>query len=102
GKVLHRNAVGDHWTEVELVGLKQRGHLIPGLVHAAAVDALHGCAFEDHFFCEVEFDGAGGNSEQRHAATKTQDFESCSNGLGTSGHFQNHVHAGAASMVHHD
>src|SRR5271157_403979 len=88
--------------QVKLVGLQQRGHLIPGLVHAASVNALHGRAFENHFFCEVEFDGAGGNSEQRHAATKTQDLESCSDRLGSPGHLQHDVHAGAASVVHHD
>src|SRR5208282_1083562 len=76
--------------------------LIPGLVHAAAVDALHGCAFEDHFFCEIEFDGAGRNAEERHAATETQDFESCSNGLGAARHFQHDINAGAARVVHHD
>src|ERR1039457_864469 len=66
-KILHCYAIGDDGMQVELVGLEQRGHLIPGLVHAAAVDALHGRAFEDDFFREVEFDWLGGNSQQRHA-----------------------------------
>src|ERR1019366_3013917 len=97
-----RNTVGDHGMQVKLVGLEQCGHLIPGLVHAASVDALHGRAFEDDFFREVEFDWLGGNSEEGHAATETQDFESCSDGFGAPGHLQHDVHAGAAGVVHHD
>src|SRR5271157_6108157 len=88
--------------QVELVGLEQRGHLIPRLVHATAVNALYGGAFENHFFCQVEFDGAGGNAEEGHAATETQDLESCSDRLGSPGHLQNDIHAGAAGVVHHD
>src|SRR5664280_1436269 len=101
-EVLHCYAIRDHGMQVELVGLEQRGHLVPGLVHAAAVDALHGCAFEDDFFREVEFDWLGGNPEKGHAATETQDLEACSDGFGPSGHLQHDVDASAAGVVHHD
>src|SRR5208337_2037016 len=88
--------------QVQLVGLEQCSHLVPGLVHAASVDALHGCALEDDFFCKIELDGTGGNSEEGHAAAETQDFESCSNGFCSPGHLQHDVHAGAAGVAHHN
>src|ERR1035441_6100749 len=101
-EILHCYAIGNDGMQVELVGLEQRGHLVPGLVHAAAVDALHGRAFEDDFFREVKFDWLGGNSEEGHAAAETQYLESGSDGFGSPGHLQHDVDAGAIGVVHHD
>src|SRR5439155_24909113 len=53
GEIFHRDAVGDHGMKIELAGFEERGHLIPGLVHAAAVDALNRDAFEDDVFGEI-------------------------------------------------
>jgi hypothetical protein len=58
------------------------------LVHAAAVDTLNGCALEDDFFGEIQFDWLGRDSEEEHAATETQDLEPCSDGIGSSCHLQ--------------
>src|SRR3974390_2264283 len=46
-ELLGLEAVGDHLRHVE-ARLEQRGHLVPGLEHLAAVDALDDEAFEDH------------------------------------------------------
>src|SRR6266851_6710256 len=42
GKILHCDAVGDHRMQIEFAALEQSGHLVPSLIHAASVDALHG------------------------------------------------------------
>src|SRR6266478_4016319 len=59
-KIFHRDAVGDDRMQVELAALEQRGHLIPGLIHAASVDALDGDAFEDDVVREVQWNRFAG------------------------------------------
>ncbi len=81
-KVFHGDAIGDHGMKVELAMLEQRGHLIPGLVHAAAVDALHGDALKDDVFGEVERNRLGGKAEKRDASAAPHDVEGGSNGVG--------------------
>src|SRR5262249_39225957 len=43
-KIFQGDAIRDHGPQIQLSPLEQRGHLVPGLVHAAAVDALNGDA----------------------------------------------------------
>src|SRR5271154_5830734 len=73
-KILHRNAVGDHGMQVELAGLEQCGHLIPRLIHAASVDALHRDALENNVFGEVQRDGLGGQAEEGNSSTAPHDI----------------------------
>src|SRR5580704_13210574 len=42
GKILHRYSIRNHRMQIEPSTLQQSRHLIPGLVHAASVDALNG------------------------------------------------------------
>src|SRR5450631_1544455 len=56
-EIFHRDAVGYHGMQVEVVALEQRGHLVPGLVHAAAVDTLNGDAFENNVLGKIQRDG---------------------------------------------
>src|SRR5690349_16924459 len=57
GEILHGDPIGDDRVQVELSGLEKRSHLVPGLVHAAAIDALHGGAFENDVVGQINFDG---------------------------------------------
>src|SRR5271157_3442651 len=82
GKIFHRDAVGDYGVKIEASALEQGGHLVPGLVHAAAVDALNGEAFEDDVFGEVERDGFRGEAEERDASAAADDVEGGADGVG--------------------
>jgi DNA-binding CsgD family transcriptional regulator len=53
-KIPHRDAVGDDRMQVELAVFEQSRHLIPGLVHAAAINALDGDALEDNVLGKIE------------------------------------------------
>ena len=50
---LEREAVGDDGAGVELAGAEEAPHLVPGLVHLAAGDAVEGESLEDHVAGEV-------------------------------------------------
>ena len=65
--------------------------MVPGLVHAAAVDALNGDAFEDDVFGEIQRDGFRGEAEEGDAASAAHDVEGGADGVGVSGHFENDV-----------
>src|SRR5690606_14571268 len=65
-ELLHREAVGDHGRHVE-ARLEQGDHLVPGLEHLAAVDALDRQALEDHVV-PVDRDLAAGDAEERDLA----------------------------------
>jgi len=81
--------------KIEASALQQGGHLIPGLVHAAAIDALNGEAFEDDVFGEIQRNRFRGEAEQRNASAAPNDVEGGSDGVGMAGHFEDHVHAKA-------
>src|SRR5581483_9104180 len=102
GKIFHRDSVGNDRMKVKLSGFEQGSHLIPGLVHAATINALDGDAFEDDVFGEIKRNGLGGKSEERNASAATNDVESCSNSVGMSSHLEDHVHAIASCLFHHD
>src|SRR5205823_2565875 len=91
-EVFHRNAISNHRMQIELARSEQRGHLIPGLVHQAAIDALNGCAFEDDVVGEVQFNWLRRNAEEGDAAAEAQNLESCSDCVGLASHLQHHVY----------
>src|SRR5580704_1838856 len=101
-EVFHGDAVGNYRVQVELAGLEQGGHLVPGLVHAAAVDALDGEAFENDVFGEVERDRLGSQAKKGDAAPAAHDVEGCSDRTGVTGHFEDSVDAGSAGALHDD
>src|SRR5712691_9025892 len=102
GEVFHGDAVGDHGMQIEFAGFEQSGHLVPGLIHAASVDALHRDAFENNIFGKIQRDGPGGQAEQGNHPAAAHDIESCANRVGMASHFENHVHAQAARLFHHN
>src|SRR5580700_5116797 len=102
GKILHRDAICDCGMQVQFAGFEQSGHLIPGLVHAASVDTLHRDAFENNVFGKVQRDGLGSETEQRNSSAAAHDVEGGANRLGMPRHFQNHVNAQAAGLLHHN
>src|SRR5271170_6902100 len=97
-KILHRDAVGNHRMKIEASALQQSGHLIPGLVHAAPIDALNGDAFKNDVFGEIERNGLRRKAEERDAPAASHDVECGSNGIGMAGHFKNYVHTEASSF----
>src|SRR4051812_21767454 len=87
--------------QVQFAGLEQRLHLVPGLVHASAIDALHRDALKNYVFGKVQRDGLGGQAEQGDATTASHNVEPCSDGVGVAGHLQHHVNAQSSRRVHH-
>src|SRR5208337_1029969 len=102
GKIFHRDAVGDYGVKIEASALEQGGHLVPRLVHAAAIDALNGQAFEDDVFGEVELNRFRGESEQRDASAAAHDVEGGADRVGMASHLENHVHAQASGFLGDD
>src|SRR5439155_24002814 len=92
-EVAHGDAVGDHRVELELAVLEQRLHLVPGLVHQAAIDALHGSAFENEIFREVQLYWLGGNAEQRDAPAQSQNIKPQADARGFAANLQNNIYA---------
>src|SRR5579884_1887126 len=62
-KVLEREGFAKQRIEVKAAALEQRSHLHPGLVHAAAEDALQGDAARDEQAIEIECNGLAGDAE---------------------------------------
>src|SRR5208282_2922465 len=96
-KILHCNAVRNYRMQIELAILEQRSHLIPGLVHAAAINALNRDALENNVFRKIQRDGLGSETEKGNASAAPHNVESCSNGVGMTGHFQHRVDPQTAS-----
>jgi hypothetical protein len=101
-EIFHGDAVGDDGMKIQLAAFEQRRHLIPGLIHAASVDALDGDAFEDDVFGEVQRDGLGGETEEGDAAAASDDVEGCSDRVGMAGHFKDDIDAEASGFFHDD
>src|SRR4051794_21895526 len=81
----------DHGRDVQ-TGMDQHRHLVPGLIHLAAVDALDGDHVEDHFgpveryfFCR--------NAEHGNLAAVRHVVDHVAEGRAVPGHFQPHVEA---------
>src|SRR5437899_9586671 len=94
-EILQRHTIGDYRREVKLAGLEQRLHLVPGLIHQAAVDALHDCAFKDQVFGDVHLDRNRRDTKQGDTPAEAQNVESCLDAIGMSGHLEHHVDSSA-------
>src|SRR5579864_5472845 len=99
GEIFHCDAIRDHRVQVELAGFQQRGHLVPGLIHAAAVDALDGDPLEDDVLGEIQRDGLGGQPEERDAPAAAHDVECRSDGARVAGHLEDDIHAKSACSL---
>src|SRR5580704_12695284 len=88
--------------QIEFTVLEKRGHLIPGLVHATAVDALDGDALKNNVFGKVERDGLGRKTKERNAPTSAHYVEGGANGIGMSRHFEHRVDAQTVGALHDD
>src|SRR5271156_1102977 len=88
--------------QIEFAGLQQRRHLIPGLVHAAPIDALYGDALKNNIFGKIQRDGLGGQAEEGNPAASPHDVEGGSNRIRMARHLEHHVDAEAAGFLHHD
>ena len=69
---LEREAVGDDRPRVELAGPEEPPHLVPGLVHPPAGDAVEREALEDHVAREVHFGGAARRAQQVDPAAQSR------------------------------
>src|ERR1700686_1078041 len=78
-EIFHRNPIGDYGMQIEFPALEQRRHLIPGLVHAASVNALHRNAFENDVLGKVYGDGFRSQPQQRNPPAAAHDVERSSN-----------------------
>ena len=67
---LERKAVGDDRARVELAGAEEAPHLVPGLVHLAAGDAVEREPLEDHVAGEVHLGRAAGRAQQVDPAAR--------------------------------
>src|SRR5690349_8388480 len=88
--------------EIELPALQQCGHLVPGLVHAPAVDALKCDALENDVFGEVDRDGFVGQAKEGDASAAPHDVEGCSYRIWVACHFEHYVHSQAAGLLGND
>src|SRR5690606_8395876 len=78
----------------------QLGHLVPGLVHAPAVDALHGQALEDDPV-PVHARALGQDAEQGHLAAVVHRVEHVVEGVRVAAHLQTDVEAVHVQVGHH-
>src|SRR5690348_2974740 len=92
GETVEREAFVEERLEIETVGFEERGHLLPGLEHFAAVNSLHDGAFEDHVADQIERDRLAGNAEERGASALTEHLKALANAGGIAAHFEEDVH----------
>src|SRR5580704_3280014 len=85
------HAVGDDAGDVETT-LKHDRHLVPGLVHLAAVDAADGELVEDDLV-PVDGDVFGGDAEHGDLCAVAHVCEHLAEGAGVAGHFEADVEA---------
>src|SRR5690606_4625152 len=98
--LLHREPVGDDRAHVETC-LQEVAHLVPGLEHLPAVDALDVEALEDDFV-PVDGDVPAGDAEQRHLASVDDRVEDLAEGTRSSRHLHGDVEALCHTEVGHD
>src|ERR1700683_1607243 len=89
--VLVAEAVSDDGRDVDAGG-DEDGHLVPGLVHFAAVDAADSEHVEDDL-APVGFHGLGGDAEDGDAAAVAHVVDHFSEAGGVAGHFESDVEA---------
>src|SRR5581483_1577369 len=79
---------------------QQRRHLIPGLIHAAAIDALNRQPFENDVFGKIQGDGLRGQAKKGNPASAAHNVESSSNGGGMAGHLEHDINSESPSRLH--
>ena len=73
-------------------GFQHHGHLVPGLVHFAAVDALDGEHVEDDL-APVDGDLVGGDAEHGDLAAVAHVGDHVAEGVGVAGHLEADIEA---------
>src|SRR5207302_3177472 len=97
--LVQRKLVREDWPQVQVAAPKEAAHLIPRLVHEAAVDAVHRDALRDHFR-EVEGHGLRIQAEDVDAAGGPDDREGLRKDLFAPGELQDLIDALAGRQVH--
>mmetsp|Transcript_85169 Transcript_85169/g.244467 ORF Transcript_85169/g.244467 Transcript_85169/m.244467 type:complete len:357 (-) Transcript_85169:188-1258(-) len=99
--LLHVEPVCDHWSNALVEAADEHAlHLVPGLEHLPAVDALDLQALEDHV---VPIDGEllRRDAQQSHACTNVQGLKHGGHCAGHAGHLHAHVEAlGHPELLH--
>src|SRR5205814_4420443 len=90
-EVLHCDSIGYHGMQFELACLEQRSHLIPGLIHAAPIDALNRDSLKNDVFGKIERNWLRGDTEERNTTATPHDVKRCSNGIGMAGHLEHDI-----------
>src|SRR2546430_11350596 len=98
--LVQRKIVREDWRQVQVAAPKEAAHLIPRLVHEAAVDAVHRDALRDHFR-EVEGYGPRVQPEDVDPAGGPYDRKGLREGLLTPGELEDFIDALAGGQVHH-
>ncbi len=84
-------AVSDYGADIESA-LQHYGHLIPGLVHFAAVDTVN-CKHIEDDLSPVDGDICGGDAEHGNFSAVCHVVQHAAEGVGIAGHFQSHIEA---------
>src|SRR6185312_14779171 len=98
-EVVDMDLVGQHLLQRE-AGQHHLGHLVPGLVHAPAVDALQGESLEDHPI-PVDAGALGLDAEQGDLAAVVHAVEHVVERARVAAHLQAHVEALHVEILHH-
>ena len=91
--------VGQHLLQRE-AGQHHLRHLVPGFVHAPAVDAVQGQTLEDHLV-PVDAGAVGQDAEQGDLAAVVHAIEHVVEGSRMAGHFERDVEALHVQVAHH-
>ncbi len=84
-------AVSDYGADIESA-LQHHRHLIPGLVHFAAVDAVN-CEHIEDDLSPVDGDIGGGDAEHGNFSAVGHVVQHAAEGVSITGHFQSHIEA---------
>ena len=99
GDRLEREAVGDDRPGIELTAAKEAAHLVPGLVHLAAGDAVEGEALEDHVAREVHLGGPARRAEEVDPSAQPRGRERLGVTARMAAHLADEVHAVSAGEL---
>ena len=88
----------DHGSWIELPAQEKSAHLVPGLVHLAADDAVHGDPLEDDLIGEIDRDFPVRNAEQLHPPAQPHRRECLVQRRRHTRHLAHHVRAFLGSL----
>src|ERR671921_2631947 len=101
GDLLEWEAVGDHWTRIQLASPQEPKHLVPGLIHLPSGYSVEGQAFEDYVAREIHFCGSAGRTQQIDSPTHSCRGKSLGVTTGVAAHFADQVYAIPAGKLPH-